>query len=508
MKVKSIFVSMFALAALASCNNDDEIGNNGSQPVDGEKAYISLKISVPNGVGTRATNESKPGTIDEQAINSVKAIFFDAAGALVESIPLSINSLSTPVITEAFKINKDSEQLLVLVNGEGTEWTFAEGTAWTTINNAVQQAVSGLTSKANGFTMANEAGLVDITGSKKPTKNEAEAAGVPAVVKIDRLVSKVEMKEKAGGIETGTAKFEFLNWGLSITNKSMYLLSERVPYDNATTTAVNGVYRKDPNYDNNVSDTTKVGKKFIVDNFNLITDANVGNEGVMNEKTAPLYCLENTMEAVDQKKGVSTKAIIKAVFTPAETAAKTALNKGDSYFKYNGKYYNFAEFKAEYAAYKKMHQDADIAATADKAKGIWLDADNFATAANGGTAKVFDDATVTEAWLVDQNAGVLAKGLPVRFYGKSICYYEYTIKHDLSVTDNMALGRWGVVRNNWYELTINEVSAPGTPWVPDPTDPDPSDPSKPEDNNDEEANWIAISVTMNPWTFWQQGVVL
>lgn len=501
MKVKSIFVSMFALAALASCNNDDEIVNNGSQPVDGEKAYISLKISVPNGVGTRATNEEKPGTVDEQAINTVKAIFFDAAGNLVESIPLSINSLSTPVITEAFKIDQASDQLLVLVNGEGTKWAFAEGSAWTTINDKVEQAVSGLTSKANGFTMANEAGLVDITGSKKPTKNEAEAAGVPAVVKIDRLVSKVEMKEKAGGIETGTAEFEFLNWGLSITNKSMYLLSERIPYDNATTADVNGVYRKDPNYDNNTTDST-----FIANNFEVITDDNVNTK--MNAKTAPLYCLENTMQADDQKKGVSTKAIIKAVFTPAETAAKAALRKGDSYFKYNGKYYNFAEFKAEYAAYKKMHQDADKTTTADKAKGIWLDADNFAKAANNGTATAFDDATVTEAWLVTQNAGVLAKGLPVRFYGESICYYEYTIKHDLSVMNNMALGRWGVVRNNWYELTINTVSAPGTPWVPDPTDPDPSDPSKPEDNNDEEANWIAISVTMNPWTFWQQGVEL
>lgn len=501
MKVKLIFVSMFALAALASCNNDDEIVNNGSQPVDGEKAYISLKISVPNGVGTRATNESKPGTVDEQAINTVKAIFFDAAGKLVESIPLSINSLSTPVITEAFKINQASDQLLVLVNGEGTEWEFAEGSAWTTINDAVEQAVSGLTSKAKGFTMANEAGLVDITGSKKPTKNEAEAAGVPAVVKIDRLVSKVEMKEKADGIETGTAKFELLNWGLSITNKSMYLLSERVPYGSATTAKVNGVYRKDPNYDNNTTDST-----FIANNFEVITDDNVNTK--MNAKTAPLYCLENTMEAVDQKKGVSTKAIIKAVFTPAETAAKAALSKGDSYFKYNGKYYNFAEFKAEYAAYKKMHQDADNTTTAEKAKGIWLDADSFAMAANNGTAIAFDDAKVTEAWLVTQNAGVLAKGLPVRFYGESICYYEYTIKHDLSVEDNMALGRWGVVRNNWYELTINKVSAPGTPWVPDPTDSDPSDPSKPGDNNDEEANWIAISVTMNPWTFWQQGVEL
>ena len=36
----------------------------------------------------------------------------------------------------------------------------------------------------------------------------------------------------------------------------------------------------------------------------------------------------------------------------------------------------------------------------------------------------------------------------------------------------MALGRYGVVRNNWYHLELQSVSGPGTPWIPDPSDPD------------------------------------
>ena len=70
----------------------------------------------------------------------------------------------------------------------------------------------------------------------------------------------------------------------------------------------------------------------------------------------------------------------------------------------------------------------------------------------------------------------------------------------------MALGKYGVVRNNWYTLTINSVKQPGTPWIPDTTDP--TDPEKPGENDDAAAAYLSVSITINPWTTWSQGVDL
>ena len=43
-----------------------------------------------------------------------------------------------------------------------------------------------------------------------------------------------------------------------------------------------------------------------------------------------------------------------------------------------------------------------------------------------------------------------------------------------SYTDAKHLGRYGVVRNNWYEINITRISGPGLPEIEDP-DPDPDD---------------------------------
>lgn len=496
MKLKSIFVSMFALAALASCSNDDEIVDNGSQQVDGEKAYISLNVLTPS--LTRA-NTIETGTGDESAIKHASAIFFNSTGVVTDVQEFSAG-LTAGTATEAFKINSKATHLLLLTNETAaTELTdrLTVGESFSTINAALTTTtVAKLTTVATGFTMANEDQLVDITTNKKTTKAEAEAAGTPAVVKIDRVVSKVQVKtkgaagDKNNGVEVPTdANFSFTNWALSITNKSMFPLSERIAYKDGTTTAVQGVYRKDNNWT-----ITGTLSDYIKNNFNVISDLKKGDFTWLNNGIAQ-YCMENTMDADNQKKGVTTKAVISAEYTPK------GITKGASYFTYGGKSYTYADLKKYYDTYKAEHEAAGMT-TPD---GVWKDADAFATALNGGTAITFGDATEVSF----AGKGYLAKGVSggMRYYENSICYYEAFIHHDATVPD-MKLGRWGVVRNNWYELTINKVSGPGTPWIPDPINPDPTDPSQPNDPDDDADTYISVSVTVNPWTFWKQGVDL
>ena len=94
----------------------------------------------------------------------------------------------------------------------------------------------------------------------------------------------------------------------------------------------------------------------------------------------------------------------------------------------------------------------------------------------------------------------------VEYFQKGVCYYNILIRHDDAITATMALGKYGVVRNNWYTLTINSVKQPGTPWIPDTTDP--TDPEKPGENDDDAEAYLSVSITINPWTTWSQGVDL
>lgn len=494
MKMKSILVSMFALAALASCNNDDDIANNGSpQGTPGETAYISLSVVTPTAL-TRA-NQSKPGEGAENIINAAQAVFFDGQNKIVTVE--SIGSMTSGDKTTAFQINADSERLL-FVSGAPTalKSLLVVGNTFNQVNAALTASVSDFTA-SKGFTLVNDSALIDIRENKKASA--ADALNAAASVKIDRLVAKVQVKEKDGGAESENGSFEFTGWALSITNRTTFPLSERIPYANSTTTALKGIYR----IDNNNWKSESITPSFINENFYVLTDDSVATGFTWTDKDKTQYCLENTMSATEQKKGVSTKVVIKGIYTP-NTSKSGNLTKGDDYFKYAGDYYTYAELKSAYDKYKAEHLTAGMT----DADGIWKDADALVDSISGGTTKTFDDVAINADWFNGKSAGVEAKGAAIRYYEKSVCYYEATIMHDAGVATPMALGRWGVVRNNWYELTVNTISGAGTPWIPDPTNPDPTDPSKPDDPDDKVDQYIAVTVTVNPWTFWQQGVEL
>ena len=91
-------------------------------------------------------------------------------------------------------------------------------------------------------------------------------------------------------------------------------------------------------------------------------------------------------------------------------------------------------------------------------------------------------------------------------------YYIARIKHfgddltpwnageDTYGTDNEKyLGRYGVLRNNWYDLTVNSISGPGYPDVPE---------VKPNTPDDEDTKFISVSVKILDWAKRSQDVNL
>lgn len=117
MKVKSLLLSMCAVAALASCSQNDDVTPAGS---DAPKATVIIELEG-DGVNTRAAGESETATEAGAAISNVTVFFFNQTGFIV----------GTPQFIEAADIDNpittttDAAKVVVIANlgdktGDGT----------------------------------------------------------------------------------------------------------------------------------------------------------------------------------------------------------------------------------------------------------------------------------------------------------------------------------------------------------------------------------------------------
>ena len=103
-------------------------------------------------------------------------------------------------------------------------------------------------------------------------------------------------------------------------------------------------------------------------------------------------------------------------------------------------------------------------------------------------------------------------GVGIKTYENGVSYYIARIKHfgddltpwqegnDTYGENNLNwLGRYGVLRNNWYDLTIDKISGPGYPDVPE---------VKPNTPDDEDTKYINVSVKILDWAKRSQSVEL
>ena len=70
--------------------------------------------------------------------------------------------------------------------------------------------------------------------------------------------------------------------------------------------------------------------------------------------------------------------------------------------------------------------------------------------------------------------------------------------NDYQGNEEYYLGRWGMLRNNWYQVTINSISGPGSADIP-------SREPVPDDNVN---YYLSVDVNVLSWAIRQQGVDL
>ena len=405
--------------------------------------------------------------------------------------------------------------------------------------------------------------LADVTTSI--FKTEAEAKANPAAdVFVERVASKVTLGMTGSGTSTetlsadgATAKnFEYtlVGWNLANVNKSSYLVRQ---YDNSwkdlksdgydfLTGADKSAFDANPYrfaginlIKTNVSSDPAANKyrtywgKDInyTDEAPFATDPTVGDGDLTLGKGATTYCYENTFDVAHQDVRNTTTAIVKMKITPDSYTGGTTfytINGGKDvvYSLANAKTKVGNQFLAEKTesflkttyfptvteAGKITVSDVDFSDNAGKVTFNKLVL-TFTPTATSGTPTTADvtDATVLTA---------LANNIKVVEYKGGYSYYNILIKHfgdELTPwnpstktsgvsypTPNDAnwLGRYGVLRNNWYDLDITAVSRLGAA-TPDELDVK-NDPT-PDDNL---KSYISVKINVLSWAKRTQGAIL
>lgn len=365
-------------------------------------------------------------------------------------------------------------------------------------------------------------------------KATAEGAEKDNPIYVERVVAKTQVKiggSSTDGSLTVTsdvtayqgAKVQFEGWKLQNTNKKYYpvrkvtdatiadwedwaafapstsISAENNRFFGTTAKPYRTYWGIDPNYSADTSDDYNVVK----------TEPTWNDVGYTGKESKIEYCLENTTTAQTMQNNRLTSVILKGIFTPAPSAGL-----GTDFFMINNTsaIYSTDQFLAvATAALTDGNALADgqtLVIKSGLTSGLNIiteDGIDDLLGINDGSS--FSPGQVTAIFT--------AVGGNIKYYKGGVTYYYATvIKHfgdvetplgSTSITSASGykeadhLGRYGVLRNNWYELTINSVSGPGEPEIPDGGGTNPPDKT---------ASYINCEINVLSWAKRSQGVEL
>lgn len=346
----------------------------------------------------------------------------------------------------------------------------------------------------------------------------------------------------AGGTKSKVVSFTVKGWKLDVTNQKSFFgrnydktwstyengskyrfVGSSTLRDKTTSSAGEGgkLYRTywgtDPNYDN----TSANDFNRLTNNDPQIADNNFGENNA-------LYCMENTFDVEEMAKGSNvTRAIVKVQF-----------NGGDTFYTFNGDnttLYDennmvnrvkqaildnskvFDECKTKFGVSKVptdvakvdiklgyLKEDGtEVLNKCDKNGKIYLlsftvhNSDNTDTVGSddvfSGTRLLNDKIQLGD--LLQYVGGLAYYSIPIKHFGNDLTPWDKTtatVGKPYGDTTSEAskhsyLGRYGVLRNNWYELSITGIRNVGSPVVPETVSPDEVD------------NYIAVRINVLSW---------
>lgn len=413
-------------------------------------------------------------------------------------------------------------------------------------NNGIFMTNAPLCTKPGGATApATDAAiktLADVTNNIYTT--EAEAKSKPAAeIYVERAVAKVtvQSESKTSALEVNkNISYKLYNWVVDNTNKKSYIVRQydkawnSINSDKATATGgsqyrfvwdkpVNPnanvkLYRtafaQDPEYDDATTTATAANYNRIANSASMSTE--FGNEH-------PQYCNENTFKVTAQNQDQTTRVVLGVQMSaPGETTY------GADLYTVNGNKEVVYTEASLTERLKNILLNEPAVKTWTKTHTTYSFDITFSNTTAGATTitkATFKDNTAPDEKLESFTPEQLNKALPniVRYKG-GVAYYAVRIKHfgdsdtpwnvegqgvtaggnsniyHTSSTDseNWFLGRYGVVRNNWYDISVNSIQTLGDATIPAFTN----------DPDDVLENYISVSINVLSWSKHTQGADL
>ena len=374
----------------------------------------------------------------------------------------------------------------------------------------------------------------------------AEAAAAPAAnIYVERAVAKVTLSNGAtisGTVDAGGMDYEVLGIALDNTNPTSYLVRNadlitttmmglrsaasavqnlptgyrmvgNVTVGKSKPTAGTDMYRTYFATSTNYNGSAELDTKTTISTFDSkwVTPANISDK--------PLFCLENTFPVAQMVFDNTTRAILKVKIGDGSTKyiMHNWDNAGDTWCDeatMKGKVLNNIKAMAVYQG--KAITDVVLENKAGFENVLVL---------KSYKVDAVETTSGTDFETAQNRIGDVYK------YENGIAYYEVRIQHfgddltpwngldtkkewtkapkegvidDIYPTDvdqaGNYLGRYGVLRNNWYNLTVNRVKRIGTPFIPKVKDVDTPD--------DVINSYISVNINILSWAKREQGVDL
>lgn len=362
---------------------------------------------------------------------------------------------------------------------------------------------------------------------------EAEAKANPAAnVYVERAVAKVTVTGNTTGTQDdgNIANYEIKGWTLDVTNQSSYLVRNVNDADwwslkadgvndyrfVGAAAVADGLYRTywgiDPNYSTGGTFTTLAGT----------TPTNLKTVGAND------YCLENTFNLTQMKDDQTTRVIVAAAldldgngtaddfYVLDNDKSNTTLtfdgitNTVKAAYLANGTVVNLLKENLNGGA-SIGAEDLDVTFDQKATTGGYVTVTEI-TIKDASASKFKTGAIPTELQAANNDAIIadVNAAHKIAYYKGGVSYYPVMIKHfgdDLTPWNkgevygsNNAdfLGRYGVLRNNWYSINVTGIKNIGDPEVPKVYG-TPDDPSE---------SWISVTINILSWAKRSQSVEL
>ena len=373
------------------------------------------------------------------------------------------------------------------------------------------------------------------------SKQEAENSAATTVY-VERGLAKVSLatgsENKHVDIKSGNYagdKVDIKGWTLDVTNTKTYPVhvTEGLWADTwkatVTPAATNGAtmdrfhdtkltefprvyWGLDPNYSKDFADVAACEGE-----FNLVANQKDLSKAFKTGEDAkkPQYCRENTFDIDHMVQGQTTRVLFSAKYQP------NGFKPGETFYKMgnSSQLWNASKVEAQIRAKaQEVLSEADASKVtvtlAAKGNDMTKSGVRLVAAANityGTTALTTEQVDQINAKLGFKKATTTDAAVGLSTFESGVSYYVARVKHfneltpwnagDKTYNSNNAnwLGRYGVLRNNWYELSVHSVSGPGYPDVPK------VNPKDPDDVNDQ---YINVEVKILDWAKRTQKVDL